>query len=82
MAERLVAIAIETGMQVHEGDIVTDMHHRTAKFISATRADGEGRSGKVLVKFRDNEGSREYYSSVWGLIVRSLSVEEPDGSQR
>lgn len=61
----------ERGIEIKEGDKVTDFRGDTAYFIKPTRANGDGNQGKVAVKpYPDATTSMEYYASVYNLTVR------------
>jgi hypothetical protein len=56
------------GHLVKPGDTVTDFRGDTATFVRATRAQGGGKTGKVLT--RDANGhERELYDRVYNLTV-------------
>ena len=63
------------GDYVLPGDVVTSFRGERAEFLSATRAQGPGHTGKVLVKWLDgNAGvTAEYYDIVFGLAVKEIA---------
>lgn len=71
------------GTEVHSGDIVKDFHGVEWVFVEATRARGEGHTGKVLVgTFLDGEpvGQREFYDTVFGLEVVAEPASLPESA--
>jgi hypothetical protein len=61
------------GTEVRRGDTVTDFRGDTGTFQCATRAPGDGRTGKVMVS------GGETYMTVWDLVVREVPDREvPD----
>lgn len=70
------------GTEVRAGEGVTDFRGEVQEFCRATRANGEGRDGKVAVyvsRDADNDSTRELYAGVFGLEVREVEVAEVVG---
>lgn len=66
----LTTIHIESGETVSAGDHVIDFRGNGGKFERATRAEGVGHEGKVIVD------GLELYASVFGLQVRNQTEWE------
>ncbi|CAM4326062.1 hypothetical protein NONI108955_20965 [Nocardia ninae] len=56
------------GNVVAPGSPVTDFRGETAEFKYASRANTEGKDGKVVVRMVDG-WEPEHYARVWGLTV-------------
>lgn len=62
------AVRLPFGKPVAEGDEVVDFRGDKWKFVSPSRANEEGRDGKIIVE-RDGM-RRELYASVFDLAVK------------
>lgn len=62
----------EDGTQVLPGDVVNDFRGDQWTFVKATRARGDGRSGKVTVE-GDTGRQRDFYDQVFDLEVREAT---------
>lgn len=62
------------GMEVKYNDPIRSTSGDTARFIKATKARVDGKSGKVVVQWLNNIRQSEYYDRVFGLKV----VDEPE----
>jgi hypothetical protein len=71
----LVAHHETTGEVVNIGDTVTSFRGEKATLVSLNRPKGDGRSGKVSVRWEGREGfgSNEYYDGVFDLVVSVAS---------
>lgn len=62
----------KTGHPISQGDTIADFRGQHWTFQYPTRAEGNGRTGKVCVS--DELGQREFYQTVFGLVVRDTDV--------
>lgn len=60
------------GNIIKQGDTVTDFRGDTATFVAVSRGVEYNGTAKVIVKWGEDEGSREYYERVFGLTVKTL----------
>lgn len=57
------------GVEMRPGQTVMDNRGERAIIVMATRARTPGKSGKVVVRWPDVDGEREYYDMVFNLRV-------------
>jgi len=59
---------------VQLGDTVTDFRGDTAVLTCCTRVRGDGRTGKVCVRWDSTDRVSEYYDTVFDLEVREVEL--------
>lgn len=68
----LVAYDSSTNREVKDGDIVRNRYFEEAKFVCATRAQTNSKSGKVVVRWSEQGQQQEYYDKVFNLHVKEV----------